>query len=130
MNFQEDLKKSIINADPKIDKEELLVDIFKSFVAKMFEHVMVRKSKNLPRLSIDELVTVKRNLIHEFRSADLSEHQKSEQWYDDLFETTVKEIVESATHQGIETVELANQNLEINPEAYKREGGLFVPKRL
>ena len=130
MNFQTDLKNSIFNADSKLDKEELLTDIFKSFVAKMFEHVMTRKNSSLPRLSVDELVTIKRNLIHEFRSAELSEHQKSEQWYDDLFEVTVKEIVESASHQGIETVQLASQNLEINPEAYKREGGLFIPKNL
>ncbi len=127
MDFQQDLKKAIVNADPKLDKEDLLVDIFKSFVAKMFEHVMSRKSKNLPRLSVDELITIKRNLINEFRSAELGEYQKSEQWYDDLFELTVKEIVESASHQGIETVSLENQNLEINQKAYKMEKGIYRP---
>ena len=33
MNFQSDLEKSVLQADPKVDREELLVDIFKSFVS-------------------------------------------------------------------------------------------------
>jgi hypothetical protein len=126
MNFQEDLKNSIFNTE--LDRTELLTDIFKSFVAKLFEHVLSRKKNNQSRLSVGELVEVKRNLINEFRTAPLAEHQKSVEWYDNLFETTVKEIFESAQHQGIETVQRASQNFEINAEAYKMEGGLYLPK--
>lgn len=125
MNFQEDLKNSIFNTE--LDRTELLTDIFKSFVAKLFEHVLSRKKNNQSRLSVGELVEVKRNLINEFRTAPLAEYQKSEEWYDNLFETTVKEIFESAQHPGIETVQRATQNFEINPKAYKMEGGLYLP---
>lgn len=128
MNFQEDLKNSIFNADEKLDKTELLTDIFKTFVAKLFEHVLSRKKNNQSRLTVGELTEVKRNLISEFRSTPLSEHQKTVEWYDELFEKTIKEIFESAQHQGIETVQRASQNFEINAEAYKMEGGLYLPK--
>lgn len=128
MDFQEDLKKSIFNADEKIDKKELLKDIFKSFVAKMFEHVLSRKGND--RLPFDVLVTVKKNLINEFRSANLSEHQQTEQWYNDLFEDTVREIFNEASlsHQGQDIIQRAPQNFEINMDTYKNEGGLFIPK--
>ena len=128
MGFQEDLKNSIFNPDPNLDRKQLLEDVFKSFVARLFEHVMTRRTTNQSRLTFDELVHVKKNLINEFRTAQLAEYQQSEQWYDDLFETTVKEIFESTAHQGVSNVGVANQNLEINKEAYKFEKGLFLPK--
>lgn len=127
MDFQKDLRKAIIDADPKLKKDELLIDIFKSFVAKMFEFALSRAEKNESRLTMNQLVSIKHNLISEFRSAELGEHQQSVEWYDDLFEQTVKEIYESAAHQGIETVQRASQNLEINPEAYKFEKGIYRP---
>jgi len=127
MDFQEDLQSSIFNADPKLDKAQLLEDIFKSFVAKMFEFVLSREGGN--RLPFDSLVTVKKNLINEFRQAALSEHQRSEEWYGELFEKTVKEIFEHASlsHKGVDQAKFANQQFEINPEAYKFEKGLYRP---
>jgi len=120
MGFQEDLRNSIINADPKLDREQLLSDIFKSFVAKLFEHVLQKDN----RLPFDAMVEVKRNLINEFKTASLDEYQQSMQWYDDLFEKTVKEILESAAlaHQGVDLVTRAPQNFEVNPS------GLYIPK--
>ena len=124
-NFQEELKKSIFNADPKIDRKELLIDIFKSYVAKLFEVVL--KKKGMP---YDSLVEVKNNIIREFRATDLAEYQKSVEQYEELFDTTVKEILDYAAnrHKGSESVVRAPQNLEVNGDAYVNEGGLFVPK--
>ena len=121
-NFQEDLKKTIFNADVKIDRNELLVDIFKSYVAKLFERVL--KKEKIP---FDALVTIKNNLISEFRKTDLSEYQKSNDQYEKLFDDTVKEILSFAAsrHAGRDAVGFANQNLEINKEIYINEGGLI-----
>jgi hypothetical protein len=123
-DFQKDLKNSIFNADPKIDKHELLTDIFKSYVAKMFEITLKRG-----RIPFDALVEIKANLISEFRKTDLSEYQKSVEWYEGLFDTTIKEILSlaAARHKGTDRVVNANQNLEINPEIYINEGGLMKP---
>jgi len=127
MDFQKDLENSILNADPNVDRIQLLEDVFKSFVAKMFEFVVSKTGKD--RLPFDALVTVQKNLISEFRSASLGEYQRSVEWYDELFNKTVREILEFAalSHQGVDRVNLANQNLEINTEAYKFEKGLFLP---
>jgi len=125
MNFQEDLKKSILNADPKLDKKQLLEDIFKSFVSKMFEFVISKHGKN--RIPFEAIVTIKKNLINEFRLTSLGEYQQSEEWYDNLFEKTVKEILEFASlaHDGIDEIKRANQNFEININAYKFEKGIY-----
>lgn len=117
-----------MQADPKLNREELLIDIFKSFVAKMFEHILSSGKSSETRLRMDQVVAIKRNLISEFRQTSLEKHQKPVKWYEDLFEKTVGEIFDTAKHQGEESYNLANQNLEINADAYKNEGGLFVPK--
>jgi hypothetical protein len=123
-DFQKDLKNSIFNADPKLDRNELLTDIFKSYVAKMFE-ITLKKG----RIPFDALVQIKANLISEFRKSDLSEYQKSVEWYENLFDATIKEILSLAAsrHKGSDKVANANQNLEINPEVYINEGGLMKP---
>jgi len=123
-DFQKELKNSIFNADPKLDRNELLIDIFKSYVAKMFELVITKKG-----LPYDSLVQIKANLINEFMNAELSEYQKNTKWYDKLFDDTVKEILNFAAHQhsGQDMVADANQTLQINPEVYINEGGLIKP---
>jgi len=129
-DFQRQLEKSILGIDSsKMERKAILEDIFKTFIAKLFEYNLGRKGKN--RLELDVLVQIKRNLINEFRTAKLGEYQQSEKWYDDLFETTVKEIFEEAAknHQGINQIS-TNQTLEINQKAYVKEGGLFVPDHL
>ena len=124
-NFQVELKNAIFKADPKLDRKELLIDIFKSYVAKMFEIAL--KQKGMP---YDALVEIKNNLIREFRAADLSEYQKSVEQYEDLFDATVKEILDFAAeqHKGVDIVQRAPQNLEVNGDAYINEGGLYLPK--
>ena len=128
-NFQKDLKKSILEADPKLDKIELLTDVFKAYTAKMFEHVLGKKEDN--RLEFDAMIQVKRNLIDEFRKTELGEYQRSEKWYEDLFDQTMQEILNDAAnaHNGVDQVSV-DQTLQINPEAYINEGGLFVPPHL
>ena len=128
MDFQKDLEKSVLQADPKLDREELLTDIFKSFVARMFEFVLKRGKNEETRLQANQVIEIKRNLIHEFRSANLENHQKPIEWYEDLFEKTVGEIFQSAKHPGVDLSHRAAENLEINVDAYKNESGLYVPK--
>jgi len=130
-DFQKELKDSIINADPKLDKKELLTDIFKAYTAKLFEIVIVRKGKN--QIPFDALVLIKSNLISEFRGASLAEYQQSEKWYEDLFESTVQEILNEAAlnHQGVNDVSIdPNKDLSIDVDGYINEGGLFVPEHL
>lgn len=123
-NFQTELKNSIFNADPKLNRKDLLEDIFKSYVAKLFEKVLAKE-----KLPFDALVQVKNNLINEFRQAELSEYQKSIDQYDQLFDDTVKEILNLAAsrHQGRDGVTRDHQELVINPEIYIKEKGLTVP---
>lgn len=128
-DFQKELKKAIFNADPKLDRHELLTDIFKIWVARLFEYISSRKKKNHIEFSV--MVEVKRNLINEFRKTELGEYQKSVEQYSDLFEETVKEILNDAAlaHAGKDKVEV-KQTLEINREAYIYDHGLLMPKHL
>lgn len=129
-DFQKDLHDSIFDADPKLDRAELLVDIFKIYVAKLFELVISRRKLPKGRIPYDALVEVKSNLISEFRKTDLAEYQRSIEWYEELFDKTVQEILNDAAlaHRGSNIIHAAPQQLEINPEAYINEGGLFLPK--
>ena len=129
-NFQKELKKRIFGSDEKLDRTELLEDFFKIYVAKMFEYTLGRKAED--RLEEDALVIIKRNLINEFRQTELSEYQKSVEWYEDLFDATVQEILSGAAenHQGEDSAKLANQRLEVNADAYVNEGGLYVPEHM
>jgi hypothetical protein len=125
-NFQADLESSISNADPKLDKKELLVDIFKMYVAKLFE-LKLKDS----RLEFGVLVQIKSNLINEFRKASLAEIQMSVEQYEKLFDDTVKEIFNDAAiaHKGVDIMSQdPNVEFSINPNAMKKTAsGLFVP---
>jgi len=124
-DFQKDLEKSIFGCDEKLDKKELLVDIFKMYVAKLFE----MKLKN-SRLSEDVLTAIKENLISEFRKASLSEYQMSVEGYEQLFNKTVQEILESAAlaHQGSDIIEMdPMRDLMINAGMRQTQSGLLVP---
>ena len=126
-DFQKDLEKSIFGADEKLNKKELLVDIFKMYVAKLFE----MKLKD-SRLSEGILIAVKANLISEFRKAALAEYQMSIEQYEELFDKTVQEILQSAAlaHQGQDMVQMdPMQELLINTKNMKMsESGLLIPR--
>lgn len=125
-NFQADLENSIFNADPKLDRKDLLVDIFKMYVAKLFEI----KLKN-SRIEADALVQMKRNLINEFRQASLAELQMSVEQYEILFDKTVQEILNDAAlaHQGHDIVSVdPTRELMINTTGMvQTPSGLLVP---
>jgi len=129
-NFQRDLKKAIMDADSdKINRKDLLRSTFKYWVAKLFEHIQTKKKEMT--LEFNYVVTVKRNIINEFRKTDLGEYQITEKQYDDLFETTIKEILElAATRHDGEDYTSVEQTLDINPEKYINDGGLYVPEHL
>ena len=118
-NFQKELKGSIFNADPNLDRKELLIDIFKSYVAKMFEFTMTRKENAANRIEFKAMVEIKRNLISEFRKTSLSEFQLSVKQYEDLFDATMQEITNFAgiNHGGIDNTTV-EKTLNINKDAY------------
>lgn len=131
-NFQKELEKSLFGADTKLDRKELLEDIFKIYVAKLFE-ITIQKSTIKDRLPFEALVEVKRNLIDEFKKANLDTYQRSVIQYEELFEKTVQEIVNDAglAHGGVDKTTV-DQTLHINPKAYIKshtisDGGIIIP---
>jgi len=131
--FKKDLEKTINEADPRLDKNELLEDVFKISVARLLEHSMNHGSgEKRDRLEIDALMTAKQELIREFRSASLGVYQRSVEQYEKLFMKSMEEIFNDASlsHEGQDEVKFAGQNLEINKDAYVNEGGLFVPSHM
>jgi hypothetical protein len=127
-NFQEELRDTLLyRCDPKLSKKETLVDIFKTYVAKMLEQ-NVLANKN--RLSVDYLTMVEGYLINEFRSAELGEWQMSEQQYADLFAKTMQEIFNDASlaHKGENVIQNADQRLEVNKKIYDNEVAPYIIK--
>lgn len=127
-NFQKELEASIFDADPNQDRDELLTMIFKSYVAKSLEYTLRKK---LNRIEQSAMETIRRNLISEFRKAELSEHQKSVEQYEDLFDTAIEEIFNDAAHaHGGQDAITVDKSLEINPQGYIENGGLILPSHL
>lgn len=132
-NFQKELENSILNADPNLDKKELLQDVFKSYVSKCLE-LLVSKSNTIPYGAITE---VQGNLIREFRAASLAEYQLSVEQYETLFKKAMEEIctLAAAAHPGVDTAIIdQNQILDVNAEGLaaqkgfvRNDSGLFVP---
>jgi hypothetical protein len=127
-DFQKELENAIINCDPKLNKKDLLEDIFKSYVAKSIEWAISKRHDN--RLELSGMKIIQANLISEFRKAELSEYQQSLEWYEHKFDEAIREITSLAAnnHEGVDNIQLAEQKLDINMEAYKHEGGLYIPK--
>jgi len=129
-DFGKNLAESIQLAEPK-ERITVLTMIFKNYVAKVLEMLMV--SRGLENgIEYDMLEETKKNLIREFRNASLNEYQRSEKIYEDLFDKTIQEVLSHAAsaHEGVDTMKFANQVLDINPEAYVNEGGLYIPEHL
>jgi hypothetical protein len=129
MNFKENVESTIKNAGPGVDRKELLIDIFKTTIAQFFEWYLVNKS-NGNRLPFEAVVQAKQQLINEFRGLSIDQ-QQSVEWYENLFESTVKEIFNDAAlaHRGTDRFEYANQNFEVNKDMYQQStGGIYIPK--
>ena len=94
---------------------------------------MLEKSGTSGRLESGMIDEVKKRIIHEFRQAPLENSQMSYEMYEDLFDTAIAEILNEAAlnHQGEDHADWdLTRQLEINPEAYVREGGLYIPAHL
>jgi len=131
--FRKALEDTLNNADHRLDRHELLEDVFKTLVAKLLQTSMENgKGEKKDRLEMGALLTAKRELINECRQASLGQYQKSVEDYEKLFQITLEEIFNDASnaHKGEDSVKYANQNLEINKDAYVHEGGLFVPNHM
>jgi len=122
-DFQKDLEKTISGTE--MDKKDLLRQIFKMYVAKLFEF----KLKNA-RLEFNALVEIKKNLISSFRGAALAENQMSVEQYEELFDKTVEEIFNDAAlaHQGEDIMQIdPGKQLIKNAGFVEHPSGLMIP---
>ena len=130
-NFGTEVAKSLKMVKHE-ERKELLEMIFKSYVARLLE-VMLEKSGTAGRLEAGMLEEVKKRLVYEFREAPLENSQISVEMYEELFDTAIAEIFNEAAlnHQGVDSAEFdLTRQLEINPNAYIKEGGLYIPEHL
>jgi hypothetical protein len=123
VTFQEELRKTIIERmDPKLSRKEVLIDIFKTYTAKMMEqNVMANKN----RMNADYVTMLKGYMINEFRNTSLGEWQLPEKEYSKLFDQTMKEIFDhaSAAHAGEDkVVKSKEQQVEV-----KRPSRIIIP---
>ena len=125
-NFQKELEATM--RDTIMDRSVLLEQIFKSFIAKTIEYYLDKKTNRLEMAAMKE---IQRNLISEFRAADIGEWQKSIKWYEDTFDTAMQEILNDASlsHSGLDEMTI-DKTLEINPNGYINNGGLYIPDHL
>lgn len=111
------LKDAISNSTDKVKPEETIKTLFKHAVARMFEEAMIATGRS-QRMEYDAIVETKNALIYLFRNTELGEHQKSIEWYEDLFDATVQEILNFASHnhKGSDIITLDNsREFSINP---------------
>ena len=129
MDFKENVEKMMLGAGPEVNRDDLLVDVFKHTIADFFIWYLENKN-NGNRLPTEAVIQTKSKLINEFRGMKL-DNQKSVEWYEDLFESTIKEIFNDAAlaHRGEDRFEYAHQNLQINKDLYQQTAsGIYLPK--
>lgn len=122
-DFQKVLEKSIMGADEKIDRKELIVIVFKTYIAKLLE-VSMQKAGGVLRFEV--IKVIRDNLINEFRKASLDMYQLPEEKYSDIFDETMEEILTHAggAHDGEDIVQEGKQVLDINAKALMSDKGL------
>jgi len=112
------LEGAVMSATAKVKPSEVIRSIFKHAVSSMFEKAIVNKSDGTSGMMYDVILETKRNLISTFRDANLQNHQKPIDWYEDLFDKTVQEILNFAAkmHEGEDITEFDNhRQFSINP---------------
>lgn len=140
--FQKSLSDAILNRDQKLNPKELLIDIFKTYVAKMMEQNVIA---NNGRLEADYINQMKGYLITEFKDADLGDYNLSIKAYSELFDDSFKEILNDAAnnHKGEDVAEVdETRQLEVDKQGYHNEilkrnqngeavtkGGIILPGR-
>lgn len=87
------------------DKDQFIDDIFKLGVATVWDQLQKRQG-NKNRLEYDTVKESKRIMIKAFMTADLGDSQKNEDYYSQLFDQTVQEILETAAanHEGKDVI--------------------------
>jgi hypothetical protein len=124
-DFQKELKKSLVDADPSMDKIEMLEMIFSSYVTKLLEY-MLKKSPVKGRLEASAINEAKRNLINEFRNAELGEWQRSVERYEEIYTKTIMGILnENALMNPGEDSAQYSQQLSIDSKGYQN---IIAPK--
>ena len=119
--FQKSLSKAILECDDKLDRKDVLIDVFKTYVAKLLEDNV---SKNKGRIEAGYFEQMKGFIISEFRKAELGEYQLSEGNYSKLFDDSIQEIFNEAAiaHEGEDKAEIdPNRQFEVNANAYQNE---------
>ena len=130
-NFGKELVKSVHTVSAE-EREEMLKMIFKSYVAKLLE-ILMNNSKLKDGLEANMLEEVKTNLINEFRNAPLGVSQRPVEFYEELFNTAMQEILNEASlnHEGVDSVKVDKyKQFSINPQEYINGGGLIIPDHL
>ena len=110
-DFKKILKKQLSNYDG--NKRELIDDIFKYGIAELWR--LMQKRQNLDkRLEYNTLAESKRIMIRAFLEADLGDYQKNESYYSELFDSTAKDILETAAsnHKGNDTISMDQSVLQ------------------
>ena len=129
MTFQQKLREAVItNIDPKKNPNEVLEDIFKYYVAEMLKTNILQNKNRIAAGFIDALCG---HAIKTFKDTDLGDFQKNEKWYGDLFNKTIQEILNDASHahEGENKAEV-KQQLHINKKLWNmRQSGLVIPGR-
>lgn len=130
------IKEKLDKSGPMTNKHEYLEDIFKFYVADFWIYVKEISEKNKTELTVDTLTESKRTLVDEFRNIEgIPEYQLSVEKYEQLFETTVQEILNEAAHahEGSDSYKM-DQTLSIDKDGYadqnnyvKNSDGLYVP---
>jgi len=112
------LEDAVISGTAKANPTEIITVLFKHAVSRMFEKAIVSKGDGTKSMRYDAILETKRGLIHTFKTANLGDHQKSTEWYEQLFDSTVQEILNFASHrhEGSDIISLDQaRQFSINP---------------
>jgi len=127
--LKEKIREAVItNCDPKLNPTDVLEDTFKFVVAEMLK-TNIQQNKN--RIAAGFIQALCAHLINEFHGADLGDYQKPETWYANLFNKTIQEILNDASHvhAGENKVEVSkehNFSIKSGRDGWNMKNGLLV----
>lgn len=102
------LEAAVMSGTAKAKPSEIISTLFKHSVSRMFEKAIVSKTDGTKSMRYDAILETKRGLIQSFLNANLGDYQKSTEWYEKLFDSTVQEILSFASqrHKGNDIITL------------------------
>ena len=133
-NFQNDLNKALGDSNLDMPKKDLLVQIFKTMVAEVLRTNIAKNG--IGRLEAGVIEELRRSIIHEFRSASIDDVQMSVKMYENLFDSTLQEILNYASlaHEGEDAAKFDyNRDISVNARAHDAKfskqtpGGIYLP---